>query len=153
MNSALQCLFSSDLLLSFFLHDDYLHDLNSSSPNRGHLASAFADVVKKIWSKQQHHHHHHHQAIANTPSSPQASTSSSTSLLSTIKSAAVGKGRDCKGGGNGQKLNMTVNPKLLRTQFAKYAPDSFSRNRYTPLASNQTVHFLHSHYCVNCWLY
>jgi ubiquitin C-terminal hydrolase len=50
MNSALQCLFSSDLLVSFFLYNQYEGDIHPSSPMRGHLASAFAEVVQDIWS-------------------------------------------------------------------------------------------------------
>jgi ubiquitin C-terminal hydrolase len=49
MNSALQCLLASELLVSFFLHQEFRPDLNASSPTRGALASAFAGLVRSVW--------------------------------------------------------------------------------------------------------
>ena len=59
MNSALQCLLSSSMLVAFFMFDQYKHDVNPSSPTKGHLANgkllisgvmvAFAGFVKEVY--------------------------------------------------------------------------------------------------------
>lgn len=51
MNSALQCLLSSELLVSFFFFSQFKHDLNNNSTTKGHLAEAFAGVIDEIYRK------------------------------------------------------------------------------------------------------
>ncbi|KAJ3292970.1 Ubiquitin carboxyl-terminal hydrolase 21 [Rhizoclosmatium sp. JEL0117] len=46
MNSILQCIFATELLMGYFLSSDYLSDLNLKSPMKGQLANSFAQVVQ-----------------------------------------------------------------------------------------------------------
>ncbi|KAJ3216845.1 ubiquitin carboxyl-terminal hydrolase [Dinochytrium kinnereticum] len=48
MNSILQCIFSSELLTGYFLSGDHKADINSKSPLKGQLATAFGEAVREI---------------------------------------------------------------------------------------------------------
>ncbi|KAI8607157.1 hypothetical protein BC830DRAFT_1073229 [Chytriomyces sp. MP71] len=45
MNSVLQCIFATELLMGYFLSGDYISDLNNKSPMKGQLAKAFVSVL------------------------------------------------------------------------------------------------------------
>ncbi|KAJ3009024.1 Ubiquitin carboxyl-terminal hydrolase 21 [Thoreauomyces humboldtii] len=47
MNSILQCMFSADLLVGYFLSPDFPKDINPKSPTKGLLAQSFGDMVKR----------------------------------------------------------------------------------------------------------
>jgi len=50
MNSVLQCLGSTKLLMSYLLKDSYTQDINTSnSAMKGSLVKAFATVIKSLW--------------------------------------------------------------------------------------------------------
>ena len=49
MNSSLQCLMHIDEFINYFLDGSYVNDINKSSPSKGIVAQAFAELVKKIF--------------------------------------------------------------------------------------------------------
>jgi len=50
MNSVIQCLGSTKLLMSYLLKDSYVQDINTSnSAMKGSLVKAFATVIKSLW--------------------------------------------------------------------------------------------------------
>ncbi|KAJ3118937.1 Ubiquitin carboxyl-terminal hydrolase 21 [Physocladia obscura] len=46
MNSILQCIFATELLMGYFLSGDYVSDLNLKSPMKGQLANSFANILE-----------------------------------------------------------------------------------------------------------
>jgi len=50
MNSALQCLSNVAPLSEYFLGSRWSRDLNSRSPSKGEVASAFADLMSRLWA-------------------------------------------------------------------------------------------------------
>ncbi|CAL1537539.1 unnamed protein product [Lymnaea stagnalis] len=54
MNSTIQCLNNTSPLITYFLNDNYLYDINreSSQGMQGEVVDEFAVVVKALWSQQ-----------------------------------------------------------------------------------------------------
>ncbi|KAI8805306.1 hypothetical protein BJ742DRAFT_759603 [Cladochytrium replicatum] len=48
MNSILQCIFSTEVLMGYFISGAYKEDVNHGSPLRGQLANAFSDLVNEF---------------------------------------------------------------------------------------------------------
>lgn len=52
MNSVIQCLSNTKLLLDYMLKDYYVSDINTTTSSmKGALIKSFAEVIKKIWSQ------------------------------------------------------------------------------------------------------
>ena len=50
MNSILQCLSNFNILVTYFMDDKYLKDINDTSETRGNVAIEFAALVRSLWS-------------------------------------------------------------------------------------------------------
>ena len=48
MNSSLQCLMHIDGFMNYFWDGSYMNDINKSSPYKGIVAQAFAELIKKV---------------------------------------------------------------------------------------------------------
>lgn len=54
MNAGLQCLSHIEPLAAYFLNEDFVHEINTTSPltSQGEVARAFADLQKALWQSE-----------------------------------------------------------------------------------------------------